>query len=167
MHIRPLIESELSELLELIRAKAEFDGCPESLVATTDSLREAIFSAEPLAHALVAEIDGRIVGMATYFAIFSSFIAKPGLWLDDLFIYPEFRNRGVGEALMKRLSALAKAADCGRIDWHVSNLNERGKKFYLRIGARISEQTRLVRLTEEHIDALAESEAQPFAQLKR
>lgn len=158
MQIRPVRKDELPTLLALIRAKAEFDGCPESLRATVESLREALFCPKPLAHALVAEVDGKLVGMATYYAIFSSFIAKPGLWLDDLFIYPESRNRGIGEAFLRRLSTIAKAAGCGRIDWHVSNFNERGKKFYLRIGATISERARLVRLTEERIHALAESE---------
>lgn len=157
MKIRHLREPELPELFKLIRAKSEFDGCPESLVATVESLRSALFSDKPLAHALVAEMDGRLAGMATYYAIFSSFIARPGLWLDDLFIYPEFRNSGIGEALMKELSTIAKDAGCGRIDWHVSDLNERGKKFYRRIGASISEQTRHVRLTEEHILLLAKS----------
>ena len=157
MKIRHLREPELPELLELIRAKSEFDGCPGPLVATVESLRSALFSDKPLAHALVADVDGRLVGMATYYAIFSSFIAKPGLWLDDLFIYREFRNFGIGEAFMRQLSAIAKEAGCGRIDWHVSDLNERGKKFYRRIGASISERTRHVRLTEEHILSLAES----------
>ena len=159
MQIRPVREIELPELLELIRAKAEFDGCPESLVATIDSLRHALFSAQPMAHALTAEIDGRLIGMATYYTIFSTFISKPGLWLDDLFVYPEFRSHGVGDAFIRHLSKIAKASGCGRIDWHVSNLNERGKTFYLRMGATISEQLRLVRLTEERIHVLAESEA--------
>jgi len=156
MHIRHLHESELPELLKLLQAKAEFDGCPESLAATVESLRQALFSAQPLAYAIVAEIDGQLVGMATYYAIFSSFIAKPGLWLDDLFIYPEFRNRKIGQALMKRLSLIAKEAGCGRIDWHVSNLNARGQNFYRRMGATISDQSRLVRLTEDRIHALAD-----------
>jgi GNAT superfamily N-acetyltransferase len=159
MQIRYLHESELPELLALIRAKAEFDGCPESVVATVESLNRALFSTQPLAHAIVAEVDDQIVGVATYYAIFSSFIAKPGLWLDDLFIYPAFRNRGIGEALMKRLSIIAKETGCGRIDWHVSNLNERGKSFYRRIGADISEHTRLVRLTENRIHRLAERQS--------
>jgi hypothetical protein len=84
MIIRSVREAELPALFALIQAKAAFDGCPESLVATVESLRTALFAPHPLAHALVAEVDGRLVGMATYYAIFSSFIAKPGLWLDDL-----------------------------------------------------------------------------------
>ena len=155
MNIRQLSESELPALLGLIKAKAKFDGCPESLKASVESLHEALFAPQPLAYALVAEVDGKIVGMATYYSIFSSFISKPGLWLDDLFVYEEARNLGVGEALMKRLCVIAKTAGCGRVDWHVSNFNERGKKFYRRIGAEISEKARLVRLTEAQIHALA------------
>jgi GNAT superfamily N-acetyltransferase len=159
MHIRPVREDELPDLLALICAKAEFDGCPETLRTNVESLREALFSSKPLAHALIAEVDGKLVGMATYYSIFSSFIAKPGIWLDDLFIYPEARNRGIGEALVRRLSSIARSAGCGRIDWHVSNLNDRGKKFYVRIGATISDRARLVCLGEERIQILAEGEA--------
>ena len=155
MNIRPLHQSEVPALLHLIKAKAEFDGCPESLKASIESLREALFGSKPLAHALVAEVDGKIVGMATYYAMFSSFIAKPGLWLDDLFVYEEARNLGVGEALVKRLCLIAKTGGCGRVDWHVADGNERGKKFYRRIGAEISESERLVRITESQIHALA------------
>jgi GNAT superfamily N-acetyltransferase len=155
MIVREVDESELPTLFELIKAKAKFDGCPESLKATVESLRDALFSAKPLAHALIAEIDGRIVGMATYYSIFSSFISKPGLWLDDLFVFEHSRGRGVGEALIRRLCTLAKAGGCGRIDWLVSNFNERGKKFYHRMGATIIEHERLVRLTAEQIEILA------------
>ena len=155
MIIRNIQESELAELLALIRAKAEFDGCPESLLATVESLKKALFEQPPLAFALVAEVEGRLVGMATYYATFSSFIAKPGLWLDDLFVYESSRGLGIGDALMKRLCGIAKEGGCGRVDWHVSNFNERGKKFYRRIGAAISEKARLVRLGEDQIHALA------------
>lgn len=159
MIIRSVLKSELTQLLALIRAKAVFDGCPETLRATKESLREAIFAPHPRACALVAEVDGQIVGMATYYSTFSSFIAKPGLWLDDLFVYDEFRGFGVGEALVKRLCVIAKAGGCGRVDWHVSAFNERGQKFYRRIGASISEKARLVRLDEAQIGALADREA--------
>lgn len=159
MIIRNIKESELSELLALIQAKAEFDGCPESLLATVDSLRAAMFTQPPLAHALVAQVNGHLVGMATYYAIFSSFIAKPGVWLDDLFVYEQFRGLGIGEALVKELCRIAKEGGCGRVDWLVSDFNDRGKKFYRRIGASISDSTRLVRLAEEQIHALAGCEA--------
>ncbi|MEP6897547.1 MAG: GNAT family N-acetyltransferase, partial [Rhodanobacter sp.] len=133
MNIHEVQESELGSLFDLIKAKAEFDGCSESLKASVESLREALFSSKPLAHALVAEVEGKIVGMATYYSIFSSFIAMPGLWLDDLFVYEQSRNLGIGEALMKHLCAIAQSGGCGRIDWHVSKFNEGGKKFYRRL----------------------------------
>ncbi len=155
MVIRPLLESELPELLRLIRAKAEFDGSLDSLVATTDTLREALFSARPQAHALVADIQGKLVGMVTYYTIFSSFIARPGLWMDDLFVYEEYRGDGIGERLVRELCGVAKRAGCARLDWLVSANNERGKKFYSRIGATIFEKGRLVRLDEQRINELA------------
>ncbi len=141
--------------MELIRAKAEFDGCLGSLKVTAESLHDALFQSQPLAYALVAEVDGHLVGMATYYAIFSCFIARPGLWLDDLFVYEHARGLGLGEALMRQLCTIAKQGGCARVDWLVSSLNERGQKFYRRIGATISEKSRLARLTETQINALA------------
>ena len=102
MIIREVQEAELPALFALIQAKAEFDGFPESLKATVESLRGALFSPTPHAHALVAEVDGELVGMATYYAIFSSFIVRPGLWMDDLFVYEKARGQGIGEALIRQ-----------------------------------------------------------------
>jgi GNAT superfamily N-acetyltransferase len=155
MNIRHVEESESSQLFALLQAKAEFDGCPESLCATVATLREAIFAERPLAHALVAEVDGRLVGMATYYSIFSSFSAKPGLWLDDLYVYEEYRSQSVGRKLMERLCQIAQDGGCGRVDWHVSGVNERGMEFYRSIGATISETAKLVRLGEGAIRELA------------
>lgn len=159
MNIRPVEPSDLPGLLDLLRAKAEFDGCPDTLRATVGSLREALFRPTPLAHALVAEVKGRLVGMATYYAIFSSFIVKPGLWLDDLYVDESARGQGVGKMLMERLCGIALRGGCGRVDWHVSKFNERGIKFYRRIGASVSEKARLVRLDEAAIRQLAQGGA--------
>ena len=149
MVIRPVVKTEMPELLALIRAKAEFDGGLGSLVASTESLHDALFAERPNAYALVAEVAGELVGMATYYATFSSFIARPGLWMDDLFVYERFRGHGVGEALVCELCRVAKSGGCARVDWVVSAANERGKKFYSRIGATIFEKGRLARLNEE------------------
>lgn len=159
MLIRELRLSELPTLLDFIKAKATFDGCPESLKPTVGSLRDALFSSKPLAYALVAEVDARIVGVATCYATFSSFISKPRLWLDYLFVVEASRNLGVGAALMKRLCSIAVAGGCCRIDWHVASRNERGQKFYRRLGATISENERRVRMTEETIHSLAQADA--------
>jgi GNAT superfamily N-acetyltransferase len=111
--MKPLIrqgtEVDLPPIMELIRWKAEFDGCPDTLEATADQLREAWFSDPPRAHVLIAELDGRVVGIATYFQTFSTFLARPGIWLDDLFVREESRSRGVGKALMEGLARIARA----------------------------------------------------------
>jgi GNAT superfamily N-acetyltransferase len=159
MNIRPVEPGDLPGLLALLRAKAEFDGCPDSLRATVESLRDALCRPAPLAHALVAERQGRLTGMATYYAIFSSFIVKPGLWLDDLYVEEEARGQGIGKALMERLCGIALQGGCGRVDWHVSKFNERGIKFYRGIGASVSEKARLVRLDEAAIRQLARGDA--------
>jgi GNAT superfamily N-acetyltransferase len=153
MNIRHLEPSELPQFFALLQEKAVFDGCPESLQATPETLHEALFSSSPLAYALVVEIDGQLIGMATYYGIFSSFIAKPCLWLDDLYICEAFRGRGIGRELMKRLCEIAQEKGCGRVDWHVSAFNERGIKFYESLGATISERAKLVRLDEAAIEA--------------
>ena len=159
MNIRPVKPSDLPGLLALLRAKADFDGCPDTLLATVESLRDALFRSTPLAHALVAEVDGRLVGMATYYAIFSSFIAKPGLWLDDLYVEEAARGQGIGQALMEQLCGVATRGGCCRVDWHVSSVNPRGIAFYRRIGASVSEKARLVRLDEAAIRQLAQGGA--------
>ncbi len=159
MIIRPVLKTEIPELLALIRAKAEFDGNLSSLVADTNSLHDALFTENPSAYALVAEIDEKLVGMATYYAIFSSFIVRPGLWMDDLFVYESHRGHGVGEALVRALCRIAESRNCARLDWLVSASNKRGQKFYSRIGATIYENGKLVRLNEERIKVLAAIEA--------
>lgn len=99
---------------------------------------------------------GESVGIATYYSIYSTFIAKPGIWLDDLFVYPQFRGNGVGKALLSELCVLALGTGCGRIDWIVAADNDRGRSFYERSGARIFEDVRHARLDERAISALAE-----------
>ncbi|MES2999791.1 MAG: GNAT family N-acetyltransferase [Pseudomonadota bacterium] len=156
MNIRHVEQSEISQLFALLQAKAEFDGCADSLRATVSTLREAIFSERPLAQALVAEVDGRLVGMATYYPIFSSFIARPGLWLDDLYVDEAYRSRSVGRRLMERLCRIACDNGCARIDWLVAVANARGIDFYRLIGAEVSVEVRHARLGEAAIRKLAD-----------
>jgi GNAT superfamily N-acetyltransferase len=153
--VRAIEEHELPELLALLRAKAEFDGAATSLVADVCSLHEALFSPNPMAKALVAISESAIVGMATYYGTFSSFIAKPCLWLDDLFVYESHRSEGAGFALIQHLCRVAHELGCGRIDWVVAENNVKGKSFYKRLGASIFESVRLARIDERTIQAIA------------
>jgi len=153
--VRPAREEDLPAVMELLVLKAEFDGCRDALVATEGQLREALFSATPRAQALLADADGRSIGLATYFATFSTFLARPGIWLDDLYVREGYRSRGVGEALMAALAGIARERRCGRIEWTVALDNDRGIAFYERLGAAVRHQSRCVRLAAEGIDRLA------------
>lgn len=156
IEIRKAEKADVPAILDLVRGKAEFDGCLNSLQSTEADIEEAFFSEQPKAFALLAMKSGEAVGIATYYSIYSTFIAKPGIWLDDLFVYPQFRGSGVGEALLSELCILAQNTGCGRIDWIVATDNDRGRSFYERSGARIFEEVRRARLDECAINALAE-----------
>jgi ribosomal protein S18 acetylase RimI-like enzyme len=151
IQIRLALEADVADLFALIQAKAEFDGCLDSLRADEQTLRTAFFSDKPKANALVAVSDGKVVGMATYYDIYSSFIAKPGIWLDDLYVYEDYRQYGVGKALMTKLCELAHQKCCARIDWIVAGDNENGLAFYDKLGATIFENVRHARLDEAAI----------------
>ena len=154
MKIRQAEIKDTKDILALIKGKAEFDGCLDSLLATEQSIAEAFFSSSPKSRALVAEIDSRLVGIATYYNIYSTFKAKPGIWLDDLFIFPPYRKIGIGKALIKELCIVAKTNDCCRIDWVVARDNENGRAFYESMGAKISEEVRHARLDNIAINSL-------------
>jgi GNAT superfamily N-acetyltransferase len=145
---------DTKDILALIKGKAEFDGCLHSLLATEQSIAEAFFGAAPKSWALVAEINSQLVGIATYYYIYSTFKAKPGIWLDDLYIFPQYRKIGIGKALIKELCFMAKSNDCCRIDWIVARDNESGRAFYETMGAEIFEQVRHARLDEVTINSL-------------
>lgn len=151
-------ERDLETLLALIRRKAEFDGCPEAVQATPDRLRRALFDSPALASVLFAEHGGQAVGFASYYATFSSFLGLPGIWLDDLFVLPEYRNRAVGTALFRRLAEIARDSGCGRIEWTVAVANDPAIAFYRKHGAVLQESTRVCRLTAEGIARLARAE---------
>lgn len=153
--IRNARHSDINAILELIRLKAEFDGCPESVEATTEKLEADLFGEKPLAFVLLAEIDENLVGFATYHFIYSTFLAKPGIWLDDLYIKAEYRSNKIGQALMLQLCQLAWEKGCGRIDWTVAVSNEIAIKFYEKMGATIVQKVRLCRLDSQAIASLA------------
>lgn len=154
IEIRKADRLDVPVMLELIRGKAEFDGCLDAVQSTVADIEEAFFSSQPKAFALLAMASGEGVGIATYYSIYSTFTSKPGIWLDDLFVCSPFRGCGIGEALLTELCVLAQATGCGRIDWIVARDNDRGRRFYQRSGAEIFEEVRHARLDERAIRAL-------------
>ncbi|AQT60456.1 GNAT family N-acetyltransferase [Cellvibrio sp. PSBB023] len=157
MKIRQAEIKDTKEILALIKAKAEFDNHLDSLLATEKSITEAFFSTSPKSWAIVAEIDSQLVGIATYYNIYSTFKAKPGIWLDDLFIYPQYRNMGIGKALIKKLCFIAQENGCCRLDWIVACDNKNGTEFYEYLGAKIFEEVRHARLDEIAISRLLDN----------
>ncbi|KAB8319707.1 GNAT family N-acetyltransferase [Tolypothrix campylonemoides VB511288] len=157
--IRDANSSDISTLMELIRLKAEFDGCLDFLEATPKKLEDTLFCENPLAFVLLAEINGNPIGFATYHRIYSTFLAQPGIWLDDLYIKAEYRRLGIGEALIKRLCQITQKIEGGRIDWIVAVNNTPAIEFYEKMGAKIMQQVRLCRLEREAFCALRSSEA--------
>ncbi len=148
---------DVPEIIQLIHLKAEFDGVPNSVTATTGSLQEGLFSDSPQAQVLFAEMNGKVVGMASFHRHYSTFIAKPGIWLDDLFIREDHRSKGAGEALMIRLAQICLDSGGGRIEWSVAVRNALGIKFYERVGAVVSQGARLARLSEDALRRLVQN----------
>src|SRR5581483_6015411 len=126
---RSATAEDVGPVLGFIRKKAEFDGCPNSVEATAEKIRETLFGDAPLTSVLIAERGGVPVGFAAYFRTYSTFLARPGIWLDDLFVEEHARGQGIGSALIQHLAALAEELGCGRIEWTVARHNQRGIDF--------------------------------------
>ena len=152
--IRAANLEDLSSILTLIHHKAAFDGCPNSVTATYEKLKSTIFSDRPMAHILLAESDRPDtlpVGFASYHFTYSTFLAQPSIWLDDIFIESDHRNQSIGTRLIEQLCQIARQHNCGRIDWTVDVDNAAGIRFYQRMGARLKTEVHLCRLDSETI----------------
>lgn len=153
--IRPAAGGDAGELMRLIRALADYEKLAHQVVGGEADLREALFGARPAAEALIAESGGRAVGFALHFPTFSTFLCRPGLYLEDLFVEPAHRGRGIGKALLRRLAALAVERGCGRFEWRVLDWNEPSIRFYESLGAGIMREWLLARLVGEPLQRLA------------
>jgi GNAT superfamily N-acetyltransferase len=153
--IRAAARGDCAEILRLIHALAEYEKLSDMAVGTPAMLDEQLFGARPSAEALVAERGGRAVGFALFFTTFSTFLCKPGLYLEDLFVEPEQRGHGIGKALLRELAALAVARDCGRFEWRVLDWNEPSIRFYESLGAKLLPEWQLVRMTAPEFARLA------------
>ena len=153
--IRAAAPGDVPELLRLIGELAEYEKLSHMAVGTPPLLHEALFGARPVCEALMAEAGGRAVGFALYFATFSTFLCKPGLYLEDLFVEPAHRGKGIGKALLRRLAALTVERGGGRFEWRVLDWNEPSIKFYEALGATLLREWLLARLTGAPLEALA------------
>ena len=147
--MRPAEPRDVVAIVELIRGLAEFEQLTHLLQVTPERLHPHLFGPRPVAEALVAEVAGELVGFALFFTNFSTFLAQPGLYLEDLFVTPAARGQGIGEALLTRLAGLAVERGCGRLEWSVLDWNEHAIRFYRRMGATVMPDWRICRITGE------------------
>lgn len=133
--IRPAVASDAPMLLQFIQELAEFEKAPHEVTATVESFEATLFSENPAAHALICEFQGKPAGYAVYFFNYSTWQGKTGLYLEDLYITPEFRGKGGGKVLLKALAQIAVNKDCGRFEWSVLDWNTPAIKAYDAVGA--------------------------------
>ena len=148
-------EADLPLILGMIRELAEFEHLAHACVATEDDLRLHLFGPRPAAEVVIARIGGQPVGFALFFPTFSTFLAKPGLYLEDVYVKPEVRRQGVGRALLQHLARLAMARDCGRLEWAALDWNEPAIRFYRKIGAVTMDEWTTFRLTGDALEQFA------------
>jgi len=155
--IRPAREADLGAIVAMIAELAEFEHLSHLVEVSVDKLRPHLFGARPAAEALVAEsaVDGELHAFALYFHNFSTFLAKPGLYLEDLYVKPAARGAGLGRMMLKRLAALAQERGCGRFEWSVLDWNSKAIAFYERMGAEVLPDWRICRVTGAGLEALA------------
>jgi GNAT superfamily N-acetyltransferase len=144
---------DVAPIVELIRELAEFERLSHLLQVTPEKLRPHLFGEKPVAEAMVAEVQGQVVAFALYFTNFSTFLGQPGLYLEDLFVHPEQRGNGIGEALLTRLAGLAVERGYGRFEWSVLDWNENAIRFYRRMGATVMPDWRICRISDEALTA--------------
>jgi GNAT superfamily N-acetyltransferase len=155
--IRDANIADIPIILQLIRDLATYERAPNDVVATEKGLKEVLFSAEPAVKVVIAFENAEAVGFAVYFFNFSTWLGRPGLYLEDLFVKPEMRGRGYGRALLVHLAKIARDHNCGRMEWAVLTWNEPAIEFYKKIGAVSLDEWRVFRLTSDGIGRLAES----------
>ena len=145
--IRSATTADVLLILGFIRDLAVYEKLGHEVIATETALHHTLFGSPPAAHVVIAEVNGIPAGFALYFFNYSTFLAKPGLYLEDLFVKPEFRGAGTGKALLLHLAQIANARGCGRMEWSVLDWNEPAKGFYRNLGAVPLDDWRVFRLT--------------------
>lgn len=153
--IRPATRGDVPVILELIQGLAEYEKLAQECVATEAALDETLFGARPQAEVIIALADGTPAGFALFFPNYSTFLAKQGLYLEDLFVKPAFRGRGIGKALLVHLAQLAVSRRCGRLEWSVLDWNEDAIRFYESLRAKAMDEWTVYRVTGPALEQLA------------
>lgn len=155
LNIRPAARADVPLILDLIRELAIYEKAPEEAIATSDDLLRDGFSSEPKFRVVIAEWEGKSAGFALFFHNYSTWRGRPGIYLEDLFVRPEFQRRGIGRALLVHLAKLAISEGCARLEWAVLNWNTPAFDFYRSLGAMPLDEWTTLRVTGGAFDALA------------
>jgi GNAT superfamily N-acetyltransferase len=158
MTIRPATGGDIPLILAFIRELAAYEELAHEVVATEESLASSLFGEHPAAEVVIAELAGTPVGFALFFANYSTFLGRPGIYLEDLFVRPEARGHGAGRTLLAHIAKLAIARGCGRLEWAVLDWNESAIGFYRRLGARPMSDWTTYRLAGTALSSLAGAE---------
>jgi GNAT superfamily N-acetyltransferase len=153
--LRPATVADAETIATLIRELAAYEQLEHEARATAEDIRQHLFGDRPAAEVILAEVDGNPIGFALYFSTFSTFLGQPGLYLEDLFVRPEYRGQGVGKRIFARLASLAVERGCGRMEWAVLDWNAPSIGFYRSLGAGPNEGWTTYRLTGDALAALA------------
>ncbi len=151
--IRPTQEKDIDAIFELILGLAKYEQLIDKVTGSPDLLRSHLFGDKPYAEAIVAELADRVIGYALFFHTYSTFLTQPGLYLEDVFVSPEYRRQGVGTALIASVAKIAFDRGCGRLEWSVLEWNQNAIEFYQSLGATVLPEWRICRMT---VDTLAQ-----------
>jgi GNAT superfamily N-acetyltransferase len=155
VRMMPARSEDVPVILDLIKALGDYERMSDQVVATEDGLRAWLFGERPAAEVVLAYVDQTVVGFALFFHNFSTFLGRHGLYLEDLFVVPEWRGKGVGKILLAHVAAIAESRNCGRMEWTVLDWNESAIAFYRRMGAHVLDEWRICRLTGSELRAAA------------
>ena len=153
--LRSATPADVPVLFRLIQALAEYEKLSDAVIGNTEALKEHLFGSRPYAEAILGDYAGQSVGFALFFTNYSTFLTQPGIYLEDIFVLPEYRRLGIGKAILTHLAQLAVERGCGRLEWSVLDWNEPAIAFYRRIGASVLEDWRICRVTGESLSQLA------------
>lgn len=153
--LRLATPTDVEAIFQLILALADYEQLSHQVTGSAEQLRSHLFGARPYASALVAEVEQQIIGFALYLYNYSTFLTKPGIYLEDLFVLPDYRRMGIGTALLQALAQQAIKEGCGRLEWSVLDWNAPAIAFYKRMGADVLPDWRICRVTGKSLESLA------------
>ncbi|MER3434721.1 MAG: GNAT family N-acetyltransferase [Leptolyngbya sp. ERB_1_1] len=157
--IRSATPADVPAIFSLIQALAEYEKLSHLVTGSIDHLHSHLFGEKPFVEAIVAVVENQSIGFALFLHNYSTFLTKPGIYLEDLFVLPEYRGMGIGKALLTQLAQIAVERDCGRLEWCVLDWNESAIGFYKRMGATVLPDWRICRVTGDALSHMATRES--------